>query len=152
MRSMPRRVNTMSPETPPEPEDDVRLEHAARDAGMSDRAQEHRVHRADRLERGGVEAPAIAQVLLAGPVEHRPLGAEAEGGLAGIEDEQRRVDDLGSDPVAAEDAQFHDARRCSQGSAPMLPFWAMRSVVLGIVVIELLIGGTNDAGRGTETA
>jgi hypothetical protein len=33
----------------------------------------------------------------------------------------------------------------------MLPFWAMRSLVLGIVVIELLIGGTNDAGRGTET-
>jgi hypothetical protein len=34
----------------------------------------------------------------------------------------------------------------------MLPFWAMRSLVLGIVVIELLIGGTNDVGRGTETA
>jgi hypothetical protein len=29
---------------------------------------------------------------------------------------------------------------------------AMRSLVLGIVVIELLIGGTNDAGRGTTTA
>jgi len=34
----------------------------------------------------------------------------------------------------------------------MLPFWAMRSLVLGIVVIELLIGGTNDAGRKSETA
>jgi hypothetical protein len=34
----------------------------------------------------------------------------------------------------------------------MLPFWAMRSLVLGIVVIELLIGGKNDAGRGIETA
>jgi hypothetical protein len=34
----------------------------------------------------------------------------------------------------------------------MLPFSAMRSLILGIVVIELLIGGTNDAGRGTETA
>jgi hypothetical protein len=34
----------------------------------------------------------------------------------------------------------------------MLPFWAMRSLVLGIVVIELLIGGTNDAGRGRATA
>jgi hypothetical protein len=29
---------------------------------------------------------------------------------------------------------------------------AMRSVVLGIVVIELLIGGLNDAGRRTTTA
>jgi hypothetical protein len=34
----------------------------------------------------------------------------------------------------------------------MLPFWAMRSVVLAIVVIELLIGGPNDAGRDTATA
>jgi len=28
----------------------------------------------------------------------------------------------------------------------------MRSLVLGIVVIELLIGGLNDAGRGRATA
>jgi len=34
----------------------------------------------------------------------------------------------------------------------MLPFWAMRSVILGIVVIELLSGGLNDAGRGIRTA
>jgi hypothetical protein len=34
----------------------------------------------------------------------------------------------------------------------MLPFWAMRSVVLGIVVIELLIGSLTDVGRGTATA
>jgi hypothetical protein len=34
----------------------------------------------------------------------------------------------------------------------MLPFPAMRSLVLGIVVIELLTGSTNDAGRGTATA
>jgi hypothetical protein len=29
---------------------------------------------------------------------------------------------------------------------------AMRSLVLGVIVIELLIGGLNDAGRNTETA
>jgi len=29
---------------------------------------------------------------------------------------------------------------------------AMRSLVLGIVVIELLIGGTTDVGRGIATA
>jgi len=34
----------------------------------------------------------------------------------------------------------------------MLPFWAMRSLVLGIVVIELLIGSTYDPGRGIQTA
>jgi len=28
----------------------------------------------------------------------------------------------------------------------------MRSLILGVVVIELLIGGRHDAGRNTETA
>jgi len=37
-------------------------------------------------------------------------------------------------------------------AAPVVRCAAMRSVVLGIIVIELLMGGSDDAGRNTATA
>ena len=94
-------------ESPAEPEDDVRLEHASRDARVTHRTEQHRVERAHRLQGRGVEAPAVSEELLAGPIEDGALGREAEAGLTRVEHQERRLDDLGPDPVATEDPDLH---------------------------------------------
>src|SRR5262245_23731679 len=92
----------------PQTRDDRELELADLDARIADRAEQHGVHRPDALERRvGHRLASLQEVL--GAVRHRlAFGAEAEDLLRGVEDTQRRGDDLLADAVARQDTDVVD--------------------------------------------
>ncbi|TME67508.1 MAG: hypothetical protein E6I49_15755 [Chloroflexi bacterium] len=88
----------------PKADDHVALDHSAWRVRMADRAHEHGVHRADRRHLLEREPLAGREVMRAGPREARPLGAEPEAPLARVEHTKRGCCDLGTDAVAADNA------------------------------------------------
>ena len=98
---------------------------------MADRAEEHGVELADRRHLLEREPLARREVMRARPGKARPLGAEAEAPLAGVEHAERRGGHLGTDAVAADNA---DAIGLHRGA--MVPEnegnWAMTPSLRGM--------------------
>ena len=88
--------------------DDRELELADFDARIADRAEQHRVHVADAIERR-VRHRLAGREEVVGAVGH-PLALRLESVdfLRGVEDAQRGGDDFLADAVAGEDADVVD--------------------------------------------